>query len=50
MLFDYKLRTGRANTRNAIKLLKMIGYDNDITGNAEKHALDFLDRGVWNKL
>lgn len=50
VLFDYKLRTGRANTRNAIKLLKMIGYDNDITGNAEKHALDFLDRGVWNKL
>ena len=50
VLFDYKLRKGKANTRNAIKLLKMIGYDDDITYNAENHAINFLDTGVWNKI
>lgn len=49
MLFDYRLREGAANTRNAIKLLNMIGYDKVITYNAEKQARDFLKNGLWKE-
>ncbi len=30
MVFDYKLREGRAKSRNAIKLLALMGYDDTI--------------------
>lgn len=49
VLFDYKLRRGPANSRNAIKLLNMIGYDKVITCRAEKQAERFLDTGVWGE-
>jgi len=49
VLFDYRLREGAANTRNAIKLLNMIGYDKVITYNAEKQARDFLKSGLWKE-
>ena len=49
VLFDYRLREGAANTRNAIKLLNMIGYDKVITYNAEKQARDFLKNGLWKE-
>ena len=29
MLFDYKIRTGKAVSRNAINLLKLMGFDDD---------------------
>ncbi len=48
VVFDFKLRTGPATTRNAIKLLKTIGYDKDIINAAEKSARYFLDNGKWN--
>lgn len=49
VLFDYKLRKGPANTRNAIKLLNMIGYDKVITYGAEKQAEKFLETGIWSE-
>ena len=36
VVFDYKLRTGRAMTRNAIRLLAMIGYDPKIIEAAQE--------------
>ena len=48
--FDYKLRKGKSKTRNAIQLLRLIGYDEDIAGEAEKMAAKFLYEGVWEKL
>ncbi len=37
--FDYILREGRAETRNAIKLLESFGYPADITEGARKEAV-----------
>lgn len=45
--FDYKLYTGEAKSRNAIKLLKMIGYSDEIVNNASHMANNFLENGVW---
>ncbi len=45
--FDYKLKSGPATTRNAIKLLKVLGYDDSIVDNAQKMADDFLKTGSW---
>ncbi len=47
ILFDYKLFNGRAVTRNAIKLLSIIGYDNGIIKDAEEKAMNFLEKGIW---
>ena len=45
--FDYTLREGRANTRNAILLLKLIGYDDELTGKASEMAARFEKEGSW---
>lgn len=37
----------RLTTRNAIKLLKMIGYDASIIKGAECQAGYFIENGVW---
>ena len=50
VLFDYKLRKGTAMTRNAIKMLRMIGYQPQIVQNAEQSVDDFLTTGEWRKL
>ena len=47
VVFDYKLRTGRAMTRNAIRLLAMIGYDPKIIEEAQESAKQFEETGVW---
>ncbi len=47
VVFDYKLRKGTTKTRNAIKLLEMIGYNQQITKGAEKAARFFLENGFW---
>lgn len=47
VLFSYKLLKGRATSRNAIKLLNVIGFDKEIVKNAEKMAEQFIDKGVW---
>lgn len=47
VLFNYRLKTGPATTRNAIKLLRVIGYGRDITEGASERAAGFLESGVW---
>lgn len=47
VVFDYKLCTGRAMTRNAIRLLAMIGYDPKIIEAAQESAKQFEETGVW---
>lgn len=48
--FSYQLLKGRATTRNAIKLLSMIGYDNTIINKANKMAENFVSNGVWKEI
>jgi len=45
--FDYQLKEGRAQSRNAIKLLSLLGFSEEITTEAEKRAKDFLQTGKW---
>jgi DNA mismatch repair ATPase MutS len=45
--FSYKLFKGPSSTRNAIKLLQVMGYDDRIVKEAEKMAADFLEKGSW---
>ncbi|MBP3618163.1 MAG: MutS family DNA mismatch repair protein [Lachnospiraceae bacterium] len=45
--FDYLLHEGRATSRNAIKLLRMLGYPQDVIERAEGAAEHFLETGEW---
>jgi len=47
ILFDYKLHLGRAVSRNAIKLLELLGYSNEIIDDAEQAVDEFLQDGEW---
>lgn len=47
ILFNYTLREGRASSRNAIRLLEIMGYDDSIIQRAQKQAEDFLGQGIW---
>ncbi|MDY4669991.1 MAG: DNA mismatch repair protein MutS [Oliverpabstia sp.] len=47
VLFNYQLKEGRATTRNAIKLLEMIGYDQKIVSEAQEAARKFEQTGIW---
>jgi DNA mismatch repair ATPase MutS len=47
MLFDYVLRKGPAESRNAINLLRMIGFDSGIVENAHERANRYIKEGVW---
>lgn len=50
ILFDYKLFKGRAISKNAIKLLGVMGYSNDIIDKAAGSANRFLSEGTWELL
>ena len=45
--FDYLLHAGRATSRNAIKLLRMLGYPQEVIERAEDSAERFLKTGEW---
>ena len=47
ILFNYTLREGRANSRNAIRLLEIMGYDPSIIQKAQTQAEGFLRQGIW---
>ena len=47
VVFHYQLMRGRAVTRNAIKLLGVMGYDEEIIKEAEGLAEGFLEKGSW---
>jgi len=45
--FNYLLENGRATSRNAIKLLAVLGYEKKIISKAEQRAAMFLQSGEW---
>jgi DNA mismatch repair ATPase MutS len=47
MIFDYKMKTGEAKSRNAIKLLRILGFDEQISNAANERAMNYLSQGVW---
>ncbi len=50
IIFDYKLYPGRSQSRNAIRLLKLIGYRDSIVEQAERRAEAFLETGSWQAI
>lgn len=50
ILFPYQLLPGKASTRNAIRLLQLLGYDREITEKASGQAECFLETGKWLNL
>jgi len=47
IFFSYQLRTGRSVSRNAIRLLGMLGYEEKVIKDAEEMASAFLENGEW---
>jgi DNA mismatch repair ATPase MutS len=47
MSFDYKVKPGPAVSRNAINLLKLMGFDEAIVARAHRRANAYTDTGVW---
>ena len=46
--FPYLLKDGPAKSRNAIRLLGVMGYEGDLTHKAEETAKRFLESGNWS--
>lgn len=46
--FPYRLKDGPARSRNAIRLLSVMGYESELTGKAEETAKRFLESGKWS--
>lgn len=47
VVFSYEILPGRAVSRNAIRLLSQIGFDDDITARAQERAAGFDQTGQW---
>lgn len=47
--FDYRLKKGRANSRNAIRLLEVIGFGKEIVAKAQDRVEYFLSEGKWKE-
>lgn len=45
--FNYRLQSGKASSRNAIRLLELLGYSQEITAEATDRAERFLETGSW---
>lgn len=48
--FDYKIRSGPSTSRNAIKLLEVLVYPEEITDQANRLAKDFMNEREWEVL
>lgn len=48
--FSYQLQKGRATTRNAIKLLSIMGFQDTIVQKAENMAEEFIKTSKWQML
>ena len=48
--FPYRLMPGKAKTRNAIRLLSIMGYDSGIIRRAEEMAACFEKTGKWEQV
>ena len=49
IVFDYQIKPGAAVTRNAIRLLKLMGFDNGIVDAAHKRADRYMETGKWSE-
>ncbi|MDD6812411.1 MAG: hypothetical protein PUD93_11175 [Lachnospiraceae bacterium] len=49
IFFPYRLQEGPAVSRNAIALLKVLGYQENLVKDAESMAQNFLQSGKWSK-
>ncbi|MBO4696856.1 MAG: hypothetical protein J5643_06205 [Lachnospiraceae bacterium] len=47
VVFDYRLKPGKATSRNALKLLQMMEYPQQITDEANKAVETFMNTGEW---
>lgn len=47
VIFSYHLLKGKAKTRNAIKLLEIIGFSEEIVDRANDMAQNFIEKGEW---
>ncbi|MBO4414802.1 MAG: hypothetical protein J5824_02330, partial [Lachnospiraceae bacterium] len=47
IIFDYKLKKGRATSRNAISLLKIMGYSPETVNSAIDMAERYIETGEW---
>lgn len=50
VVFNYKLNKGRSTSRNAIRLLAILGYDDKIIKDSENMANEFIKTGVWRDI
>ena len=50
VVFNYLLQRGRTTTRNAIRLLGVLGYDDGIVREAARTAADFEKTGIWKEV
>ena len=48
--FDYTIHPGPSNTRNAIKLLEVLGYPQSITEKANELAINFMKCREWKEI
>lgn len=47
VLFSYCLKEGKATSKNALKLLSIMGFDGEIVDRAKTMADDFCEDGIW---
>ena len=47
ILFDFRLRPGPATSRNAIDLLKLMGFDEKLVAAAHERANGYVESGKW---
>ena len=48
VVFNYSLLPGKATTRNAIRLLEVLGYDHEMIRRANAQAEHFTETGEWS--
>lgn len=48
--FDYKLKKGHSNTRNALKLLKAMNFNNEVVSLSNQVCNNFTETEKWGKL
>lgn len=48
--FSYILHHGESTSRNAIRLLELIGYEDAIIQSSQQSADDFVNTGTWRRL
>ncbi|MBO6016256.1 MAG: hypothetical protein J6P60_06730 [Lachnospiraceae bacterium] len=49
IFFNYRLMPGSAKTRNAIRLLQILGFGDAIIQKADQRANQFVKEGVWKR-